>query len=178
MKKLLSLALALGLITFAGTNSSLYAQDSETITFNVNLAAWYDLYLDQTTITFTDVEPTPSPSPGTTSIPADNGPVSVRVFALLLPASSLQLTVRANGDLTRGSGPNIGIAAITWTATGSGYSPGPIAMSTTADVGAGSWTGSILHWHEGTFSYLFARDYENQEPGTYTATATYTLSGI
>lgn len=176
MKKLLLLALALGLITFAGTNSSLYAQDTETITFNVTLSAWYDLSLDQTTITFTDVEPTPSPSPGTTSIPADNGPVSVRVFALLLPASSLQLTVRANGDLTRGSGPDIGIAAITWTATGSGYQPG--GMSTATDEVAGSWTGSILHWHEGTFSYLFARDYENQEPGTYTATATYTLSAI
>ena len=178
MKKLLSLGLALGLITFASTNSSLYAQDTETITFNVTLAAWYDLSLDQTTITFTDVAPPIQQSPGTTSIPADNNPVNVRVFALVLPASPLQLTVRANGDLSKGSGSDIGIGAITWTATGSGYSPGPIAMSTSADVVAGSWTGSILHWHEGTFSFLFARDYENQEPGTYTATATYTLSGI
>ena len=176
MKKLLSLALALGLIAFVGTNSSLYAQDTETITFNVTLAEWYDLFFDQTTITFTDVQPTPSPSPGTASIPADNGPVSVRVFALLLPASSLQLTVRANGDLAKGSGSDIGIDAITWTATGSGYQAG--TMSTATDVMAGSWSGSIVHWHTGTFSYLFARDYENQEPGTYAATATYTLSAI
>ncbi|MDW3227252.1 MAG: hypothetical protein PHR93_07270, partial [Acidobacteriota bacterium] len=70
----------------------------------------------------------------------------------------------------------IGIGAISWKATGTGYVDG--AMSTSGNITAGSWSGSILHWHEGSFTYSFLRDYTTQAPGTYTASATYTLSAV
>ena len=168
--------LAIVLLVLAGANSSLFAQSTQDVTFQVDLLAWYDIFIAQTTITFTDQAPPVQPVPGTTNLTGNPDPVGVRVFALVLPSSSLQLTVRANGDLDKGSGSTIGIDAISWTATGSGYQAG--AMSTSTDVLVGQWTGAIFHWHTGTFTFLFARDYVNQEPGNYTATATYTLSAI
>lgn len=176
MKKISFIALAAALLFLAGADSSLFAQSTQDVTFQVNLLAWYDINIAQTTITFTDQVPPVQPNPGTVTLTGNPNPVNVRVFALILASSSLQLTVRANGDLTKGSGSDIPISAISWTVTGSGYQAG--TMSTSTDIAAGQWTGSILHWHTGTFTYVFARDYANQEPGNYTATATYTLSAI
>lgn len=177
MKKYLSI-FAATLIALFGFSSIAHAQATEDITITVALLEWYDISLSATDITFDDVMPTPSQTPGTTSIAANENAVDVRVFALIIPGSSLSLTVRANGDLTDGGTNTIGIGAVSWTVTGAGYVAG--TMSTAADVAVGSWAGiaGVLHWHEGTFSYFFERDYENQVPATYTATATYTLSAI
>ncbi len=176
MKKLTVIAFAVGFLFLIGTNKPLLAQSTQDVTFQADLLAWYDINISQTTITFTDQVPPVQPNPGTATLTGNPNPVNVRVFAIVLPSSSLQLTVRANGDLTKGVGSDIPISAISWTVTGSGYQAG--TMSTSTDITSGQWTGSILHWHAGTFTYLFARDYANQEPGNYTATATYTLSSI
>jgi len=179
LKKALSLLPIIGLLLLAGSSNLLAQsqnQDTQDVTFQVQLFEWYDLYIAQTTITFTDRPPTVGNPPTNVSIAANENPVDVRVFAIILPGDTLSLTVKANGDLKKGSGSDIGIDAISWTATGDGYQAG--TMSTSTDVTAGTWTSAIFHWHTGTFSYFFARDYQNQEPGTYTATATYTLSSI
>jgi len=174
MKKVLLFSLISLIILFIGTGN-LIAQLSNThdLTITVNILEWYDLSIGETTINFDDRPPTTLPPPQA-SILADENPVSVRVFAILIPGHSIQLTVNAPNDLTKGSGNDIGIEAISWTASGTGFKDG--AMSNGVDVLAGEWSNGWYHWHEGNFEYFFARDYTSQEPGAYEATVTYTLS--
>ncbi len=169
MKKTLTI-LSVVLLAAGG----LFAQATKNLTMTVNLSAWYDLSLSPTSIPFTDVAPTAADSPAAVSIKSNEGAVTVRAFAVTGIGKTLNLTVKANGDLTSGSN-TIGIGAISWTSTGVGYVGGTMAKS---NVTAGSWSGSILHWHEGTFTYSFLRDYATQAPGDYTASATYTLSAV
>ncbi len=152
--------------------SPLMAQVTKDVTFKVTLAEWYDLYISQDTITFTDVAPTVGSNPGTVQIQANEGPVAVRAFAIMVPSSSLRLTVTANGDFHS----TIPASTVSWTASGTGYQPGNLQNGVAVIVG--QWSGSILHWHEGNLSFSFMRDYATQEPGTYSITATYTLSKI
>jgi len=169
MKKTLTI-LSVVLLAAGG----LFAQSTKDLTMTVNLSAWYDLSLSPTSISFTDVAPTAADSPAAVSIKSNEGAVTVRAFAVTGSGKTLNLTVKANGDLTSGS-DTIGIGAISWKATGSGYVDGAMA---TSNVTAGSWSGSILHWHEGSFTYSFLRNYTTQAPGAYTASATYTLSAV
>ena len=169
MKKTLTI-LSVVLLAAGG----LFAQSTKDLTMTVNLSAWYDLSLSATSISFTDVAPTAAAAPAAASIAANEGAVSVRAFAVTGAGKTLSLTVKANGDLVSGS-DSIEIGAISWASTGSGYVNGAMA---TSNVTAGSWSGSILHWHEGTFTYSFLRDYATQAPGAYTASATYTLSAV
>jgi len=169
MKKTLTI-LSVVLLAAGG----LFAQSTKNLTMTVNLSAWYDLSLSAASISFTDVAPTAAAAPATVSIAANEGAVSVRAFAVTGAGKTLSLTVKANGDLVSRS-DSIGIGAISWVSTGSGYVNGAMA---TSNVTAGSWSGSILHWHEGSFTYSFLRDYTAQAPGTYTASATYTLSAV
>jgi len=169
MKKTLSI---LGLVVLMA--GGLFAATTQNVNMTVNLSAWYDLSVGTSSLTFTDVQPAISATPGTQAIAADEGAVAVRAFAITSTGNTLKLNVVANADLTAGSN-TIGIGAITWTASGSGYAGGTMAKTS---VEAGSWTGSVLHWHEGTFTYSFLRNYATQAPGAYTATATYTLSAI
>ena len=176
MKKIASLLSAAAFLVILCGGSALFAQDNETVTFEVNLAAYYNLSIGQTTITFTDVAPSPVENPPAVSIPANQNPVSVTAFAIMLPGTGLKLTVTANGNLSKGSGSDIDISAINWTVTGAGYQDGTLQNLT--EVKAGQWGASVFHYHAGSFSYFFARDYKTQEPGDYTATATYTLSAV
>lgn len=169
MKKTLTI-LSVVLLAAGG----LFAQSTKNLTMTVNLSAWYDLSLSAASISFTDVAPTVAAAPAAVPIAANEGAVSVRAFAVTGAGKTLSLTVKANGDLVSGS-DSIGIGAISWTSTGVGYVGGAMAKS---NVTAGSWSGSILHWHEGTFTYSFLRDYATQAPGAYTASATYTLSAV
>ncbi|HNQ81530.1 MAG TPA: hypothetical protein PKI53_10545 [Candidatus Aminicenantes bacterium] len=169
MKKTLTI-LSVVLLAAGG----LFAQATKNLDMTVNLSAWYDLSLGAASISFTDVAPTAAASPASVSLEANEGAVLVRAFAVTGIGKTLNLTVKANGDLTSGSN-TIGIGAISWTSTGVGYVGGAMAKS---NVTAGSWSGSILHWHEGTFTYSFLRDYATQAPGDYTASATYTLSAV
>ena len=176
MKKLMTFLFALGLLAFSGSNV-LLAQASQNVTFSVNLLEWYDLYMANTTITFTDQVPAIQNPPPAVNIASNENPVSVRIFALVLAADSLRLTAKANGNLVKAGGGSININAISWTvASGTGFLAG--TLQNAVDVNAGSWTGSACHWHQGGFNFVFARNYQTQEPGTYTATVTYTLSKV
>ena len=152
----------------------LFAQATKDVTMTVTLKAWYDLSVGLSALTFTDVQPAIVAAPGNQSIAANEGAVNVRAFAVTRAADTLKLNVQAGTNLISGS-DTIPAGAISWTATGSGYSAGSLA---TTAVEAGSWTGSVLHWHEGSFTFSFLRNYATQAPGAYSATATYTLSVI
>jgi hypothetical protein len=173
MKKLIFLTLA-ALLVMGG--NGLFADATANVTLNVNLAAWYNLSIGAATVTFTDVAPTAGPSPPSTPIAGSPANVSVVAFAVCGSGQTLKLTVRAATDLTAPGPLTIGVDAITWTASGdSGYTGG--TMTTAAPgAAAGSWSGTILHYHTGTFNYSFLRNYSTQAPGSYSATATYTLS--
>ena len=82
----------------------------------------------------------------------------------------MTLTCLAGGDLTSGS-DTIPISDVTWTAEGSGFVAGTMNKTTAQPVG--SWTGS--GHRTGTLSFLLANDW-NHATGSYTATATYTLT--
>ncbi|MCX8160712.1 MAG: hypothetical protein N3G18_07255 [Candidatus Saccharicenans sp.] len=150
----------------------LLAQQSKDVTFQVTLAEWYDLYIGTNSVTFTDIAPTVGAAPGTVQIAANENPVAVRVFAIMAPASSLRLTVTAAGDFHS----TVPASTVSWTVSGSGYQAGSLLAGSAVSVG--QWTGSIFHWHEGQLNFRFLRDYVNQQPGTYSITATYTLSKV
>lgn len=163
--------LGIVLLLIAGF-SPVMAQQTTDVTFQVTLAEWYDLYIGTNTVTFTDIAPAVGQNPGTVQIAANENPVAVRVFAIMVPASSLSLTVTAAGDFHS----TIPASTVSWTVSGSGYQAGSLQAGTAVTVG--QWTGSIFHWHEGQLNFSFLRDYANQEPGTYSIVATYTLSKI
>jgi hypothetical protein len=169
MKKTLTILSLMALMA-----GGLFAATTQNVNMTVNLSAWYDLSVGTSSLTFNDVQPAISATPGTQTITAAEGAVAVRAFAVTKISDTLKLYVVANSDLTAGS-TTIGIDAITWTASGSGYAGGTMAKTS---VEAGSWGSAVLHWHQGSFTYSFLRDYVNQAPGAYTATATYTLSSI
>lgn len=148
------------------------AQHSQEVTFQVTLIEWYDLYIGTNTVTFADVAPEPGPNPPTTPLPANENPVYVRAFAILVPPSTLQLSVTAAGDFHT----TIPASTVSWTVSGDGYLDGSLSTGTAVTVG--HWSGGILHWHEGQLFFSFLRDYVNQEPGTYSITATFTLSKV
>jgi len=172
MKKSLTLIVGLVVVLTGG----LFAQSNKAdVTMTVTLKAWFDLNIGAAAISFNDVQPAISATPGTQSIAAAEGAITVRAFAVTKSSETLKLNVAAATDLTAGS-DIIGIGAITWTAAGdAGLKAGTMAKTA---VEAGSWTGSVLHWHQGSFSFSFLRNYATQAPGEYSATATYTLSAI
>ena len=171
MKKTMFLTLA-ALLVIGG--NGLFAQTTKDVTLTVSLSAWYNLTIGAAAVSFADVAPTPGETPANATIAGSPANVSVAAFAVCGSGQTLTLTVKSATDLVDGT-KTIGIGAISWTVTGAGYTPG--AMTTTGSS-AGLWTGSILHYHTGTFNYSFLRNYTTQAPGTYTATATYTLSAI
>lgn len=148
------------------------AQATTDVTFQVTLAEWYDLDIGTNRVTFDDKAPDVSENPPNVSIQAKENPVSVRVFAIIVPSSSLQLTVTANNDFHT----TIPASNVSWEASGFGYQNGKLQAGTAVTVG--SWSGAIRHWHSGQLNFSFLRDYVNQEPGTYSITATYTLSKV
>ena len=146
------------------------AQTSKNLTINLSLVEWYDLSLSPTTISFTDVAPTPGANPPSADISADFT-VGVTSFAVIIPTSGLKLTVKAAGDFDT----TIPASTVSWTAGGTGYVGGQLSKITNVTVG--SWdAGPIVHYHTGTLSFTFHRDYETQKPGDYNITATFTLS--
>lgn len=171
MKTIKALAIAAVLFMAVSMVPAL-AQASRDLNFVVTLAEWYDLYIGQNTITFTDVAPAIQQNPPSVQIPANENPVDVRAFAILIPSSSLTLTVTAQTDFDA----TIPASTVSWTVTGAGYQAGSLQAGTPVTVG--SWSGAAFHWHEGTMSFSFLRDYLTQAPGTYSLIATYTLSKV
>jgi len=140
------------------------ATDQQTLTINATVSAKAKLTVGVAAINFADADPDTVPS-----IPAGENPVSVTVKAQTGSASTVTLTVAADGDLDSGT-DTIDITNVTWTATGAGFIGG--TMDTSAQS-AGSWTGSGQR--NGTFSYLLANSWD-YPPGSYSQTVVYTLT--
>ncbi|HEX7124757.1 MAG TPA: hypothetical protein VF406_03135 [Thermodesulfobacteriota bacterium] len=157
-------AAVLGLATLPSTVEAATANQNLTINAVVNDRA--TLTLSTATINFPDSDPET-----VLSIAASENPVTVSARVRTGATSTPTLTVQANGDLSNGT-DTIPISNVTWTASGSPFVAGTmnatVAQSAaTFGTGSGSYTG--------TFSYFLANDWA-YNVGTYTATATYTLT--
>lgn len=138
------------------------------LTIGATVSARATLTLGAASIDFADADPDTVPS-----IPST--PASVAVTAKVRTGNGNQptLTVVADGPLTDGgSGATIPISAVTWTASAAPFIAGTMNDATAqsaATFGNGSTQAT------GSFSYFLANNW-SYNVGTYTATATYTLS--
>ena len=166
MGKFLGLAvLALACaIMMSGVGTVWAATDAQTLTVNVTVSDRAKLTLGTGAINFADADPDVMPS-----IAAVENPVTVTVKAQTGGASTVTLTIQANGDLESGS-DTIDIDNVTWTASGAGFVAG--TMDTAVQT-AGSWTGSGRR--DGTFSYFLGNGW-GHAAGSYTQTVVYTLT--
>jgi hypothetical protein len=146
--------------------STVLAQQTATasiaVTANVNAKA--KLTLGTGVINFADADPDVVPT-------FTSAPVSVDVKSRTTATGNVTLTVLASGDLTSGSDA-IGVANLTWTATGTGFSATGANNKTTAQT-LGSWVGSGSPSGTQTLSLPNLWSYNT---GTYTVTLNYTLT--
>jgi hypothetical protein len=113
----------------------------------------------------------PNADPDTTSsIAAAEGAITITTNTRTTAGSTVTLTVLTSDDLRSGS-DTIAIANVTWTTTGTGFSSGWLSKTTAQIVG--QWTGPGSR--SGTQTYSFANSW-TYAAGTYSATATYTLT--
>lgn len=162
MKHALAAAAAFVLVGAADAAAQNVANANVTATATVAGRARLDISANA--IAFADSDPTSVPT-----IPA-NAILNIDVHARTAPGNNVSLTVQAGGDFVSGGGDTIGIAALSWTATGAGFANGTAA---TTAVSVGSWTGPGAR--NGTQTYLLANSW-SYAPGTYTVTLTYTLT--
>jgi hypothetical protein len=164
--KILGALLALSLLA---AGAAWAATDTNTLTINCTVSNQATLTIGGTktpSISFPDSDPDTVPS--IQSVPAT---LAVVAKAKTGSASVVTLNVLANGDLISGT-ENIPIGNVTWTAAGgAGFSAG--TMNKTTAQTCGSWTGSGKY--TGTYSYFLANNW-NYPVGTFTQTATYTLT--
>jgi hypothetical protein len=165
MKKLGIVAAALAATLFLAAGSALAASDSKGLTIGATVGGLAKLTLGQAGINFPSADPDV-----TASIPANENAVNVSAKIRAAAAGVSTLEVLASDDLKDGT-KVIGIDNVTWTATGADYAAG--TMSKAAAQTAGSFTGPGQF--DGTFSYFLANDWA-YEPGSYTASVTYTLT--
>src|SRR5690349_17875195 len=98
------------------------ASDTATVTVSAAVNAKAKLTLGANTVSFPDADPTATPSIVATALTVD-------VKARTSSAGSVTLTVLSGGDFVSGS-DSIGIANLTWTASGSGMAAGTMSKTT------------------------------------------------
>jgi hypothetical protein len=133
-----------------------------TATFVVNPQA--RLTLSSNALTF------PSADPDTvTQIPALEGPLAVTIGMRSAAGTTVVLTAQASDDLRSGMA-SIAISALTWTASGPGFTGGTMSKSAQT-VGswaaAGTSTGALTFWFHNSWAY---------SAGHYSTTITCTLT--
>lgn len=159
------LILVLGVLAASRTPASAQSSpQSTTATISANLATLAKLTLSTASVTFPDANPDVSPQ-----VTAVQGDVSITTKARATPGAQVLLTVQASDDLRSGV-QVIPASAITWTATGTGFTAGTLSKS--ASVHVGQWVGSGIR--TGTQTLLF-QNLWTYATGTYTCSLVYTL---
>jgi septal ring-binding cell division protein DamX len=168
VKKILIAVLALILLT---AGAAWAVTDTNTLSIGATVTNQATLSINGTktpSITFADSNPDT-----VASIPSVPASLPVIATAKTGSASLVTLKVVALGDLTSTvpTPETIPIGAVTWTASGTGFTPG--TMNKTTAQTCGSWTGSGKY--TGSFSYFLANSW-TLPVGAFTQTATYTLT--
>jgi len=157
------LLMALLLIATADTRAQNPLSASTAASFTVDLQV--KLTVSATTLTFPNSDPDSVPQ-----IPASEGPVTITANARNEGTNQIILSVQASDDL-RSVLNVIPISALTWTATGTGFTGGTMSTSTARTAASWSTSGS----YTGTMSFLLANSW-NYPVGNYGTMLTYTLS--
>ena len=134
-----------------------------TATLNADLPAFAKLSFSANSIVFPDGDPDVLPM-------LDAGPVTITAKARASAGATVSLTVQAADDLRSGI-DTIPADALTWMASGPGFTAG--TMSRTSPQLVASWSGSGVR--VGTQSYRF-RNRWTYGSGTYTTSLLYTLT--
>lgn len=151
---------------FAALAASANAQPAtSTAILSADVRTIAKLSLSSLIVAFPDADPDIVPS-----VAAVGGPLSITAKARATGATQVILTVQAADDLRSGLNV-IGAQAITWTATGPGFTAG--TLSKTSPVRVAQWAGSGVH--SGTQTLYFANLW-TYATGTYSASLVYTLT--
>jgi hypothetical protein len=142
------------------------ANTSTAVTVSATVSATAKLTLNTAAVSFADSDPDTTPL--ITGAPV----VSVTAKGKTAAGSNITLTVLAGDDLKSGT-DTIGVANVTWTVAGDGFSAGTMDKSPNPAVSLGSWAGSGNH--SGTQTYLLANSWD-YATGNYSMTVTYTLT--
>jgi hypothetical protein len=135
-----------------------------TSSLSANLGTIAKLSLSSNGVSFPDADPDAVPL-----IPAGGGAIAITAKARARVAETVTLTVLAADDLRSGL-DTIPAAALTWTASGSGFVDGTVSRTTSQIVG--SWSGSGVR--AGTQTFRFANSW-TYRTGTYSVSLLYTL---
>ena len=164
MKARLTL-LGLAVVALAGPHALGAATATSNVTVSATVAATAKLSLSSSTVSFPNADPDSTPS-----IAATEGAITITAKGKTSTGSSITLTLLAADDLKSGT-DSIAITNVTWTASGAGFVAGTMNKTTAQSVG--SWTSSGSR--SGTQTYALANSW-SYPTGSYTATATYTLT--
>jgi len=131
----------------------------------ISISAQAKLWLSASTVSFASANPDTTPL-----VQATEGAITITAKGKSATGSPMTLTVLASSDLTNGT-DSIPVSNVTWTAAGPGFVNG--ALSATAAQTVASWTSSGSR--TGTQTYALLNSW-NYPIGTFTTTATYTLT--
>jgi len=160
-------AVALGAALLLGAPSRAEAASAnDTLVINATVSARATLTITAAAINFPDADPET-----VLSIPANENPVSVTAKVRTGAASTPTLTVITGGPLTSGS-DTIAISNVTWTASAAPFIAG--TLSDTVAQNAATFANGSGNY-SGTYSFFLANSWA-YNIGSYTATATYTLT--
>ena len=136
-----------------------------TATLSASVLPAARLTLSSTSLTFPDADPNT-----VGQVSALGGPISITAKGRASQGAQVILTVLASDDL-RSSVNVIPASALTWTASGPGFTGGTLNKTTAVTLGLWSTSGV----QTGTQTWLF-RNLWTYATGTYTVVVTYTLS--
>jgi hypothetical protein len=157
--------LGLAVFALATVHTLGAASATSNVTVSATVAATAKLSLSSSTVSFANADPDTTPS-----IAAAEGAITITAKGKTSTGSSITLTLLAADDLKSGT-DSIAITNVTWTASGAGFVAGTMNKTTAQSVG--SWTNSGSR--SGTQTYALANSW-TYPTGSYTATATYTLT--
>lgn len=141
------------------------ASRSRTATATVTVAALAKLSLSASAVSFPDADPDSVPA-----ISAAGGPINIVAKIRTTPGSPVSLSVLASDDLRSGVS-TIAVAALRWTASGTGFGSG--TMSRTVAQSVGAWVGSGMRTGAQTYSLTNSWTYAT---GSYSTSLLYTLT--
>jgi hypothetical protein len=159
-KIILLCAICLGAFSFPYEGFAGVVQ--QPLTVNVTILARAKLTVSPLTINFPAANPDTSPS-----VHADN---LVNITGGARSTATGTLDILAHGDLISGS-HTIPIGNVTWTATGQGFQSGTMNKTTSQRVA----TFGASAQYSGSLDFVFTNSW-NYLPGSYSATATFTLT--
>ena len=157
--------LGIAVVALAAAQTLGAASATSNFTVSATVAATAKLSLSSSTVSFANADPDT-----TLSIAATEGAITITAKGKTSTGSNITLTLLSADDLKSGT-DTIAITNVTWTVSGAGFVPGTMNKTTAQSVG--SWTNSGSR--SGTQTYALANSW-SYPTGSYTATATYTLT--